>query len=118
VQTGWHSAILIHYGVQSDTSNRIYFVMTGNNEHAEQALSVYPVPNNGRFFISAPVKTETICTLTVYNTAGIEVFETDFLRLSPATEKSVDLGPLPNGVYTVVIRNNDWQSVRKIVINR
>jgi len=80
-------------------------------------FEVYPVPNNGEFtaeFTSAIQKTYSI---SIYNQWGQVVREVKEIRVNGRTIRRFDLGRLPEGMYTVVLRNDEGTVSRKIVIS-
>ena len=100
----------------SETSNRIYFLMTGINKPETIAVKVYPVPNDGLFrvYLNSP-KTERV-TLSVLNGLGEKIFELSVAILNGETEQTIDLRPVPPGVYMLVIESENLRMVRKVVV--
>jgi hypothetical protein len=102
----------------SETSNRIYFLMTGINKPETIAVKVYPVPNDGLFrvYLNSP-KTERV-TLSVLNGLGEKIFELPGVILNGETEQTIDLRPVPAGVYMLVIEYDAGRMIRKVVVQK
>jgi hypothetical protein len=81
-------------------------------------FTVYPNPNNGKFTALIECECREHCTIDVFNMMGVKVFGLDNLNTESKLEVPIDLQDLPNGIYTVVFRNNDQWTIRKIVINK
>jgi hypothetical protein len=40
------------------------------------------------------------------------------LEVKGTLQQVIDLRPVPNGIYTVIIQNSDNRMIRKIVVNK
>ncbi len=82
---------------------------------AQNALSVFPNPGTGVYTIQFPVGT-VVSGVQVVNTLG-QVMQTE---VSPVSEtlRHVNITPLPNGVYTLIITTDTGLERRKIVLMR
>ena len=100
----------------SDTSNHIITGPTGINENELYRFVVYPVPSEGHFTISFYCPQEDLFDISVYNNLGIEVFMINELRVFRKAEKQIDLGFLPNGIYTIAIKFRNRAVFRNIAI--
>lgn len=116
LEDGEYWNIINWFGCTSNESNHIYVTMTGINEIKKQDFSIYPVPNDGRFKISLGFPEGDIFYIRIYNDLGLAVYARRKIRMNYMTELDIDLKPIPMGVYTVVIENNNKRIVRKIVI--
>ncbi|MEI6683957.1 MAG: T9SS type A sorting domain-containing protein [Bacteroidota bacterium] len=114
---GYYTTVVTLNGCVSDTSNKIYIVV-GINEKAAANVSIYPVPNDGRFSISISGSQEKSYQLAVFNTLGEKVYGEQTIDISGTTVTQVDLRPVPAGLYTVILKNSDNQVVSKIMVNR
>jgi hypothetical protein len=54
----------------------------------------------------------------VVNNLGVKVFELDGLKAKGNFQKNIDLRPAPDGVYTIILKNNDQNILRKIIIHK
>lgn len=116
-EPGWYWTMVTLTGCSSDTSNNIYIQGVGVNEHLSGNVNIYPVPNNGQFTISISSEQETTYTLQVFNSMGVKVYGDKSINISGANPAIIDLGPVPAGLYTITLRNNCNQVVRKILVN-
>lgn len=88
------------------------------NSQSESMINVYPVPNEGRFNISITTLSDESFSINVYNTLGTSIYEESNFKVSGSLQKVIDLRPLPNGVYTLIIKTDQKQVVKKIVVNQ
>ncbi|MEI7662297.1 MAG: T9SS type A sorting domain-containing protein [Bacteroidota bacterium] len=114
---GWYATVVTLNGCASDTSNRIYIVV-GINEKSPANVSIYPVPNDGSFTIAVSSVSAVTYRVEVYNSLGVKIFGDKTITVSGTTLVPVDLRPIPAGLYTVILKNNDNQVVSKILVNR
>jgi trimeric autotransporter adhesin len=84
----------------------------------EATFNVFPNPNNGKFTASIRCECRDNCSIGVYNMMGVNVFELDNLNIENTTEVPIDIREVPQGIYTVVFRNNNHWMIRKIVVNK
>jgi hypothetical protein len=116
--TGYYWCVVTLNGCSSAVSNKIWMVITGQEEMQGSSFKVYPVPNNGTFNISITTTRVTKYTLAIYSQLGAKVYEADDLEVDGTFERVVDLRPIPAGVYSAVLSNEGARIVRKIVIAR
>jgi hypothetical protein len=93
-------------------------VIIGIDPHSISGINVYPVPNDGHFTVSLNSASSETYTLQVYNSLGVKIFENTNIEVNGPTTKTIDLRPIPDGVYSLVIENNDHQVVKRIIINK
>lgn len=79
-------------------------------------ISIYPVPNDGKFLIEFPAEASGLYTIKIYNSTGKTVGEISSFEINGKMEKQIDLRPVANGIYTVVIQGKTIQTVKKIVV--
>lgn len=116
--SGWYWDIVSIDGCSSDSSNNIYMVVTGLDEKGNSELYIYPVPNDGLFTVTSGGITVESLTLEVFNSLGIRIYDARVQPLNGSVVQQVDLRPVPNGVYTVVLRTDDNRVVRRILVNK
>lgn len=116
--TGRYWATVTVDGCESDTSNNIYVVITGIDESVNSQFFIYPVPNDGMFTVACAWIADETLTLEVYNYLGVRIHESKVKPIQGKTEKIIDLRPVPNGVYTVVLRTEDNRVIRRILVNK
>jgi hypothetical protein len=115
--SGWYWDVVTIDGCSSDTSNNIYYIVTGIENPQASNLSIVPVPNNGYFKISVLYPVEQSFSIRIYNQIGVAVYESLDNRVKGLFEKNIDLRPVPAGIYTVVLQSADYRLVRKIIVN-
>ncbi|MCX6243592.1 MAG: T9SS type A sorting domain-containing protein [Bacteroidetes bacterium] len=116
--TGYYWSVVTLSGCSSDTSNHKYIVVTGVESQSASGISLYPVPNDGRFNVIFSGTSNDTYTISVFNSLGLKIFEEPNVEVNGPTQKVIDLRPVPNGVYTVIIENSLKQVVKKIVVNK
>jgi hypothetical protein len=117
-QEGYYWDIVTLSGCSSDTSNHKLILTTGINSHSSVAINLFPVPNDGQFNISITTASAQSFSIQVYNNLGVKIFEDAKVDVDGSLQKVIDLRPVPNGVYIVIIANNLNQVVRKIVVSK
>jgi hypothetical protein len=117
-QSGDYWCVVTLNGCSSDESNTINVVITGTDPVHAGNFSVRPVPNDGRFTVSMATPSLQVFTIQVFNCLGVVVSETGNIEVKGTVEKVIDLRPVENGVYTIVILGHDTRVVKKIVVNR
>ncbi|MDD4602603.1 MAG: T9SS type A sorting domain-containing protein [Bacteroidales bacterium] len=118
LQNGWYWDVVTLYGLQSDTSNNIYVVVTGTIEKNKDLLLVYPVPNEGRFFVSLPASEEGSYSITVYNQLGLKIYDKQNIRVNEQKNETIDLRPVSPGIYTLVCSHSKGKIIRKIIVKK
>jgi len=76
------------------------------------------MPNNGAFTATITSPVQQTFELLVYNTLGQLIYEEPNIRMGEALSHEFDLRPIPNGIYTLVLRHDEGRMVRKIMINK
>jgi len=77
------------------------------------AISVYPNPNNGKFYIdlkNPPAKIQVM----IYNVSGKKIYESS--TLSPLPTNEIDFSAHPKGVYFIKISDGENSYTEKIVV--
>jgi len=115
---GWYWDIVTIDGCSSDSSNNIYVLVTGVDEAGNSQLYIYPVPNDGRFTLTCGGIADESLTLEVFNPLGIRIYDARVQPMNGSVVQQVDLRPVPNGVYTVVLRSDDNRVIRRILVTK
>ncbi len=118
ILSGWYWTVVTVNGCISMESNHVYIVLTGQEEMESSKVSVYPIPNDGKFMVAIDSPVQTVYSVAVYNQLGAKLFELSNVTVTGSFEKEIDLRPVPNGIYSVTFRNKSNQVVRKVLINR
>ncbi|MFT3886199.1 MAG: T9SS type A sorting domain-containing protein [Flavobacteriales bacterium] len=85
----------------------------GIGDASMRPVSLYPNPNDGRFTLELPQEMTGSTQLQVLDLTGRSVIQQ---RVSGTGRVSVELSELPNGLYTVVLRNNERTATGRISI--
>jgi len=115
---GVYTDIVTVNGCSSAPSNGVYAHPVGISEKNPGSINIYPVPNYGVFKLSINSPAKQTFNLSVYNYLGVVIYEKNNIEVKGFSERIIDLRPAPNGVYSVVLKNNDQQIVKKIVISK
>jgi len=116
-QSGYYWIVVTLNSCSSVPSDRVQVIMTGLNEPAGLQVSLYPVPNDGRFKLSVQGTTGEKLQVAVFNNLGSKIFEFPELMVDGDLEQMIDLRPVPPGIYHVMIGNSQGTLIRKIVIS-
>ncbi len=117
-QEGYYWDVVTINGCSSDTSNHKLIILTGIISYSSPIIIIYPVPNDGQFNISITTGSEETFSIDIYNDLGIKIYEETNMKVNGSLQKAIDLRPIPNGIYTVIIENSQNQVVKKIVVNK
>jgi hypothetical protein len=117
-QTGTYWTVVTLNGCSSAESNHLHLVITGIDQHNNPGIQIYPVPNDGRFTIMFNSSILTSCNLEIFNSLGIKIYELNNIEVDGKTTKSIDLRPVPAGVYTVVMKDKDYKAIRQLIIRK
>ncbi len=79
-------------------------------------FEVYPVPNNGEFNAAITSADQKTFSIRIYNQLGQVICEVKDIIVKGKKVLPLEQGNLPNGIYTVVLRNEAGSETRKIVI--
>jgi hypothetical protein len=115
---GWYWTVVTLNGCSSDTSNHIYVLIEGVGEKTSGNLEIYPVPNDGHFNIAISSLSEVSYKLEIYNALGVNIYNGKSITVNGKIDVPVDLRPIPSGLYTIILRNNDNMMVRKMLVDK
>jgi hypothetical protein len=115
-QPGWYWSVVTLLGCSSDQSNHVYVQGVGTEEHNAGNIIVFPVPNDGRFSIEINNGSEITCELEIYNELGVKIYGNQAVNLKSDVPYSLDLRPVPAGIYTFIIHHEGMVDVRKIIV--
>jgi hypothetical protein len=116
VQSGTYTCIVTLNGCSSDASNEIYVVITGVPETGQTvAITLFPNPSDGQFKVRIAGGNRETFDLSVVSSLGVTVYAQQGIA-GGKTETSVELPAVPAGVYFVVMKNENTNIVRKLVI--
>jgi hypothetical protein len=117
--TGNYWADVTIDGCTSPESNHIYVLITGTGDlMGGRVVAVYPNPSTGQFTLLVNSIQAESFDVTVYSSIGIPVLHFDDFAVNGLVKKNIDLSGQPGGVYTLILRNDQAQIMRKVVLNR
>ncbi|MBK6964651.1 MAG: T9SS type A sorting domain-containing protein [Bacteroidales bacterium] len=116
-QNGDYTCIVTVDDCSSDVSNVITVQTVGVEVNPLACISIFPIPSNGEFTLSVVAPAGTRYTASVINNLGKIVYQTESFAVSGKYTRSFSLGHLTDGIYTVIVKNEKSQYVKKIVIN-
>jgi hypothetical protein len=88
----------------------------GINEYNAMTVDVYPVPNHGVFNISINGRQNGPVSIEVFNSFGSKVISREFSKECRNQNISIDLRPIPAGVYSIILQLNGERFLRKVVV--
>ena len=116
--TGNYWCVVTLNGCSSPISNKIWIVVTGQQELQNSNFSIYPVPNDGRFTISVTSPVQDTYSIVIYNQLGAKIYELKDVQVNGTFEKQIDLRPVATGVYSVMFFNGEHKVVKKVLVNK
>jgi hypothetical protein len=118
-QSGHYWDVVTLNGCSSDTSNHIYYIVVGIGEpNQEGTIAVYPNPSDGLFTLVISTSALQTFNLTVINNLGLTIYASNDIKVNGTVMKTVDLRSAPDGVYSIMLQNNETHVVKKIIINK
>jgi hypothetical protein len=119
-QNGTYWDVVTLNSCVSDTSNHIIYVLIGIGEKNQGgSLNVYPNPSSdGMFTLVFSTAAAQTFNLSVLNNLGLTIYTVNDIRVKGTMQKMLDLKSAPNGVYSIILQNNDTHVVKKIIINK
>jgi hypothetical protein len=119
LMTGTYWDVVTLNSCSSDTSNHIYYLLIGIGEQNQAGtITVYPNPSDGMFTLVISTVSAQTFDLTVSDNLGMTIIESKDINVNGKISKELDLSSSPNGVYTIMLKNNESQIVKKIIINK
>jgi len=116
--TGYYSCEVTLSGCSSPVSNKVWVVMTGQQDLQAGSFNIYPVPSDGKFTVSLVSQSSEVFTITVMTSLGVQIREVKNIPVTGRFDQEIDLRPAAAGTYLVVIRNSTSQVVKKIIISK
>jgi hypothetical protein len=117
LQSGNYTCIVTINGCSSAVSNEIYVVMTGMKDHNNyMTVTLFPNPGNGQFTIRLHSVNQEKYDVKVINNLGLSVYEQKDILGNGSMEQTLDLRFLQAGIYWVVLKNDNTNINKKIII--
>jgi hypothetical protein len=118
-QSGHYWDVVTLNGCSSDTSNHIYYIVVGIGEPNQGGtIAVYPNPSDGLFTLVISTPALQSFNLTVINNLGLTIYASNDINVKGTAMKTLDLRSGPDGVYSIILQNNETHVVKKIIINK
>lgn len=103
-----------------NTSNiRIVFVnCTGIDKVSSINLINYPNPTSGIFKIELKSDINKYVDISILNTTGAVIYKLDNIYISGSYTQDINISNFADGVYTIVISNNEKSTSQKIILRK
>ncbi len=100
-------------------SSSTVFNVTVNPLPAQASYNLYPQPSDGHFTVSIVNPENETFSIEVYNMYGSKVYEVRNLKLNGGRlDQQIELPPLANGFYSVVLNSGKDKVYRRIVVQK
>jgi len=103
-------------GTNTAVVNKVDYITVHNCTGVEEVasgLNIYPNPNTGVFFMD--LQGMETANIKIYNAVGTMVFEeSDYVNDN--SMKRIDLSQQAEGIYMIIVENNDQKLIEKIVV--
>ena len=117
-QTGHYTCVVTVNGCSSEISNEIYLVMVGINDKKSGNFNIYPIPNDGKFTVTIVCPSNETYSISIFNTLGRNIFEEGDIVVNGTHNKVIDLKPIAQGVYSIVLQSDRNRIEKKILGNK
>jgi hypothetical protein len=118
-QSGHYWDVVTLNGCSSDTSNHIYYIVVGIGDlNQGGTIAVYPNPSDGQFTLVISTSALQTFDLTVLNNLGLTIFASNDIKVNGTVSKIIDLRSAPDGVYSLLLQNNETHVIKKIIVNK
>jgi hypothetical protein len=87
-------------------------------EDINSPVSIYPNPGDGLFTLRLYSIKQEVFTVQIFNNLGSMISELNDIGVKGTVQKVIDLRSEANGVYSVLIRNNNTWIVKKVLLNK
>lgn len=108
------------FGCSNSDNQTVHVVnCVGIGETTENiALEVYPNPTLGKFNINISSDLFNTATIKVVDAMGKVVIEKKQIEINTTYSSSIDISSHPQGVYFVIVSNNNKQVVQKLFLQK
>lgn len=90
--------------------------VTAINEKETGNISIFPNPNNGSFSVFMNNTITGSAAISIYNATGLKVYELGNIDATGKVEKTIDLGAVESGIYTMIIRGQNKVFLKKLIV--
>jgi len=117
--SGYYTCTVTLNGCVSAASNEIYVIITGiDSKDKDISVTIYPNPNDGRFTVTITSTSPDSYSISVMNDLGVRIREMKEVNIIGKTDLVIDLSPIANGIYTVIVQDSKNRVARKILVNK
>jgi hypothetical protein len=92
-------------------------VLSISENNANTAVSLYPNPNRGRFFIETLNENAETMYIDIMDISGKKLFSTSFEGNSGLMKEEVVLGDIPAGMYLIQLKLNERVETKRFTVN-
>lgn len=118
VTTTYYCNVLDASGCEAELDVTLtVFDDSGIEDNLSESFSIYPNPTSGKFAIRFDLKRSHDMTIEVMNIVGEKVIQKSFAGVQNQTVE-FDLNSVADGVYFVVIKSEDEQISKKLVVRK
>jgi len=115
---GFYYAQVTLNGCISDTSNHVYVLTEGIHDLGRTGFRLFPVPNQGSFTLRMDHSSNNRYQVIIVNTLGSVISERTNVTFSGNGEKTFDIRPVSDGLYTVIVQGDDGVWTEKVMVIR
>jgi hypothetical protein len=115
-EPGYYWVKVTLLGCTSGESNHVYIKGVGIGESSFGFVSIFPVPNDGRFVVTMELAAPDNVYIDVYNELSEKVYSSGIIRVNGKTEKIIDFRPASPGMYSVIFTSEKEKITRKIIV--
>ena len=119
VENGTYTLTVTQGNCTSEYAEEYVVMWVGVEErYANQAVKIYPTPNQGRFTLEISTNTPEVLTMKVYDAANTIVYQEEGIRVNGPFKNQIDLGNLSGGIYFMVLEGGNQPYFQKLVIQK
>lgn len=118
-QNGSYYVVVTLNDCSSEVSNVIEKLNVSVTDREASLINVYPNPGNGEFWVEYTNSgNEKLQHIQVIDASGRTVYNSEHLTKSGNSKQWIDLKSCTNGIYRIILKTNEGQITRQIVIAR
>lgn len=88
------------------------------SETTSMNVQIFPNPSNGKFRLQTENFSNSNYQLTIINLLGEIVYKETLQNSQNHINQMIDVSFLENGIYTVMLEDNNYKSVKSLLINK
>lgn len=90
--------------------------ITTINEKETSNISIFPNPNDGCFSVVMNNTITGSVAISIFNATGLRVYDLGFIKATGPVAKTIDLGAVESGMYTMLIRGQNEVFFKKLIV--